>query len=127
MTSFACDCSCYADDYEHAEVSIEDIVKARKEHICCECREVIIIGEKYERAKLLYDGSWSVYDTCLPCARIRSDYCPHGWIYGSLVDMLLECLGFDYRYPPPPDDDENSKTGVPCEKEETHRLVTPVE
>lgn len=62
------------------------IVKARKLHKCCECRQPIETGTHYHRADGLWDGEVSTFKTCLECKR--------------LIDFILakypnecECLG----------------------------------
>lgn len=56
------------------ELYSEKMVKARKSHKCCECRNLIHKGETYQLAKGLWDGSFSAYRTCAACATIRADY-----------------------------------------------------
>lgn len=90
-------CSCVCDtDYDCADVSSTKIIKARKEHVCCECGETINSGEKYEYASGLWDGSWSHYKTCEICLRIRDEVCCGGWIFGELRDVIWEAFGLDY-------------------------------
>lgn len=91
---YGCDCSCDYDDGEHPAVHTEQVVRARKTHVCCECGEEIKVGEQYERAKGLWDGSWGTYTTCIPCMRIRDDLCSC-FIYGHLRETVWDCLGID--------------------------------
>jgi hypothetical protein len=100
-----CDCSVH--DYDSAQLYIDKIVKARKEHKCCECREPIKKGEKYESVKMLYEGDWSAYKTCISCLRIRRDYCPNGWMFEFLEETIHECLGFWYTEDPNDWDDDD--------------------
>ena len=92
-----CDCSI---DVCGEDIPIIDnikIRKARKEHKCVECDEVIKIGEKYQSANNLYRGDgWIKFATCLPCATIREDFCCTGFYYGELADHLWDCLGFSH-------------------------------
>lgn len=97
MTS--CDCSLATNDFDGPTFSKTKIVKARKRHRCCECDEYIQPGKQYERTSGVWDGDFSTFATCLPCMRIRKQYCPHGWIYGELRDTLKECLDIDYLDP----------------------------
>lgn len=97
MTS--CDCSLATNDFDGPAFTETKIVKARKQHLCCECQEYIEPGKQYECTSGLWDGSFSRFATCLPCMRIRKHYCPHGWIYGELRNTLIECLDFDYLDP----------------------------
>ena len=47
-------------------------VRARKQHRCCECRISIKAGETYSRVEGLWDGQFSTYKTCTPCAEFRN-------------------------------------------------------
>ena len=40
---------------------------ARKEYKCCECKCLILKGEKYFKAKGLWEGKWSTYLQHLKC------------------------------------------------------------
>lgn len=62
------------------------IVKARKPAVCCECRETIEPGERYEMVSGKWDGEWSSFKTCLPCKEIREAFCCEGWTYMTLWD-----------------------------------------
>ena len=93
MTTF--NCSCHADDA--AEILDEKIHCAVKEHKCCECGGIIQPGDHYEKAECMQNGRRRYYKTCLPCRRVRQNYCPDGWIYGRLFKQIMDCLGFDYR------------------------------
>ena len=44
---------------------------ASKNHTCCECRNTIKCGERYQYIKGLWDGTWAAYKTCEPCADLR--------------------------------------------------------
>lgn len=57
-------CSC---DGESADVYRSKIVKARKQHICNECKEVINVGEEYKYISYLMDGDWSHLKICEFC------------------------------------------------------------
>lgn len=100
-----CDCSCDCD--EMPRVERDTVRKARKEHQCCECLEPIVPGERYQEHKGIdYDGDPFLYRTCLPCQRIRQQYCPSGWYVGGLADQIEECIGWDYREHPPDEEDD---------------------
>jgi len=76
--------------------SRNEIRKARKQHVCCECRATIEPGQRYEYAVGKYEdgGMWTA-KTCMTCRRIRRDFCK-SWTYGGLREALWECLGIDY-------------------------------
>lgn len=89
-------CDCSIDDYDGPTISSCKLVKARRQHTCCECGDPIQPGQTYELVKGLWDGRWDTFKTCIGCTRIREDLCPHGWLHGGLAEQVQECLGFDY-------------------------------
>lgn len=95
MADIGCTCTCEMGD-GHCDVYESDTPVARKEHWCCECGEVIKVGERYERVALLYDGAWSHHKTCLICRRIAVDLVQGPCCHEGLRETIYECLGFDY-------------------------------
>ncbi len=96
--TITCDCSCDIGDIgEHPEFYTESIVKARKDHKCCECGEIISKGQKYHRVAGKWDGEMLTFKTCIICTRIRDDYCKNGFVFGELGEAFYNCMGFDYR------------------------------
>ena len=89
-------CVCGDYDGEPADFYVTRMVRARKAHICVECREEVAPGEKYERTSGKWNGSMDIIRTCVLCLRIRDDLCPNGWVYGMLREAIWECLGTDY-------------------------------
>lgn len=72
--------------------------KARKAHVCDECREPIPAGDRYEKVTGIWDGSPSTYKTCLPCVDVREHFsCGRGWIYGQLWSDLRDNFFPDMR------------------------------
>lgn len=97
----SCDCSINPYDYDGApECSRTHWRKARKQHKCCECRLPIEPGDRYQYISGVWDGRPDSFKTCAPCAQIRTEYCPDGYIFGELRQTLWECLEIDYLYPP---------------------------
>jgi len=96
----SCDCSMDTDNCGLTELYNSSFPKARKKHMCCECREVIKVGETYERVSGKWDGIFMEFKTCLACVRIREHYCPNGFVFESLKEQLMQCLGFDYTEVP---------------------------
>lgn len=47
---------------------------ARKDHRCCECREIIGKGQRYEYLSGVWDGSPASFKTCLSCVEIRQHF-----------------------------------------------------
>lgn len=78
---------------------------AHKEHMCCECRQIIKPGQKYERDATVFEGDFAVYKTCIPCLNVRHSMLPCGFYYGSLWDDIHQeyCHGHDED-----DDDEDN-------------------
>ncbi len=86
----------YVGDYDAPAVHCDRLVRARKEHKCCECGDTIRAGLLYEYTTGLWDGFWSTYKTCARCVNIRNDYF-RGWVYTQMVEDFQEAHGFDYR------------------------------
>jgi len=90
-----CDCSIDFGDYP--EFYREEYPKARKTYRCCECGENIEPGQKYHKVVGKWDGDFEIYRTCMTCYHIRKDYCPNGFIFGELAEVVYECLGVKLR------------------------------
>lgn len=85
------ECCCSSYDGDAPEFLTEKIVKARKEHKCCECGEKINKGEQYEKVIGKWDSGIDTIKTCLVCKTIREDlFC--SWNYGMLKEDLWECF-----------------------------------
>jgi len=97
-------CDCSVDDYDPPRCYLETVRTARKDHSCCECGKQIKTGEKYEEVTGIWDGHPDRHRTCIICVRIRSHYCPNGFLFGELRETLFECLGFNYTEVPEEDE-----------------------
>lgn len=86
-------CSCDFDDARPLSPCAVKIVKARKEHMCDECEETIKPGEQYESIRGKCEEGWIEHKTCIPCQRIRKNFCAP---LGCLKDELEAALGFNY-------------------------------
>jgi hypothetical protein len=64
-------CYCEWGGGEDAEFCTVSTVTARVQHKCCECRDVIRPGERYERTAGRWDGRMATFKTCDYCARLR--------------------------------------------------------
>lgn len=53
------------------EAFVRKMVRARKEHRCCECGNIIQKGWLYERISGIWDGRPSRFKTCIYCMCIR--------------------------------------------------------
>ena len=116
MTDMGGSCSCDWEGGCSSDFWVPWIVKARKVHRCCECREAILPGEKYERIGGKSDGEMFTVKTCLPCAGIRRDFVPCLW-FGDLRDDMWKLYGFDYltneHNPRSMVDDDDKKRNYP--------------
>lgn len=75
--------------------------KARKHHKCCECREIINVGDQYQYSSGVWDGQGASFKQCLDCLQIMEgaslmpDYDPPAfedlreWFFGFM------CIGFE--------------------------------
>lgn len=63
---------------------------ARKPHRCCECKETIQPGTRYERFAGKWDGEVRAYVTCLECREIRASLCCDGFIFGDLWEGVRD-------------------------------------
>ena len=100
-------CSC---DYIYEcapDVYRKQFRTAAKEHRCCECGDKIPKGQRYEYVTALYDGSWSVFKTCLPCAALAMDLGCR--MHEGLVDQFFDRFNWDYREDPADWDDEEDE------------------
>lgn len=82
---------------EPAELYEATTPTARKPHTCCECRETIPVGARYEHVKAMWDGSWGTYKTCLSCVEIRNHFGCEGWLFEHLWFDLEENLFPDMK------------------------------
>lgn len=90
MAEMMC-CPLSNDDADGPECHTEQVVTARKPHVCYECGEAIPIGTRYEKVTGIWDRRPSTYKTCLSCVEIRNHFaCRSGWIYGEVWSQLEE-------------------------------------
>lgn len=90
MEAGDCGVCIYSEGDDNAAFCDARVVTARKPHRCCECRETIPVGERYERTAGKWDGTVSTFCTCLVCAEIRSAFCCDGWTYTMLWEEAEE-------------------------------------
>lgn len=57
---------CYYSDSQIAFYS-ERFPKARKQHKCCECKQPIVLGERYRVVFGKWDGEVDTFKTCQRC------------------------------------------------------------
>lgn len=84
-------CACYSDGPAPDFMTVRT-VKARKPHKCCECGDIIMRGQSYEKITGLWDGEIETFKTCLPCSSIRRDYAPCSY-FMELDEAIANALG----------------------------------
>jgi len=88
MTNCAC---VYVGENDGPQFFSEKTVKARKAHICGECRCEIKAGQEYEHVS----GLWEDFErqkTCLDCVAIRDSLFCDGFSYGFVFEDLREAI-----------------------------------
>jgi len=88
-------CSCVDIDHDSLPSFIrEQLVRARKQHYCGECRRVIEPGEEYEYVFGVWEGESNVHKTCSDCLSIRDEYFVENgsirWFWMMLRGVLLK-------------------------------------
>lgn len=92
-------CVLSGEDADPAEFSNREIVKARKEHVCCECGGVIPKGSRYERTAGKWDGEFAAYSTCELCVEVRMHFsCDGSYLIGETWERLREDLFHRLRF-----------------------------
>jgi hypothetical protein len=88
-------------DSERADVFEISYPKAIKNHVCCECKRIIKIGEKYQLCKGLWVGEWETFKICLSCVELR-DKLTAEELYGdgpAFTYLREYCLDSDIPFP----------------------------
>lgn len=87
------DCFC---DYDPAEVYERCDRKARKQHLCDECRRKINPGEKYENVFGVWEGRADTFKTCSHCLDLRRWTEAHVpcvcWSHGNLIEDCADTI-----------------------------------
>ena len=75
--------------------------KARKQHVCCECRGTIVVGETYHYHHGVWDGEGHSYKVCVDCDALR-DQCDLGSHQDECTpfESLVESVDALYRHEP---------------------------
>jgi hypothetical protein len=90
MEAALCSCDVMFDDLPYPEFVRERHPVAAKEHRCCECGDMIRVGERYQYITGKWDGDFVSFKTCSVCECIRGDYCAP---FTMLDETLREYLG----------------------------------
>jgi hypothetical protein len=75
------------------------IIKARKIHICSECKREINPKERYEFISGVYDGVFTEYKTCMDCVSLKDSFFGSYYftrIWEDFIENMDDC---DWRVP----------------------------
>lgn len=99
------DCACIDhEDYGEGTFLGTEWRRARKEHKCGECGDIIKVGDRYERAGWIdgygKGGQFASLKACEACAQIREvAYCGGTRWYGTLWEDISDYDLINGRYP----------------------------
>lgn len=85
------DCSCtVSSDYYNDGCSwgVREVMKARKDHVCCECYKTIKTGSSYFYHNCFGDGTISNHKVCQDCQTVIWQFFSDGWIFGNIWEQL---------------------------------------
>jgi hypothetical protein len=89
MSDGYCDMAIGGDyDGDAAAFYVEKVVKARKPHVCDECRESIAVGATYRRVVGKWGDELSTYRFCGPCDEICQEFSDGARSFGVLWDEI---------------------------------------
>lgn len=77
---------------EYNEFFSQRIYRARKEYKCCECRETIKPGTRYEYSAGKSMGMLFDERTCLTCKEVREAFVCGGYIFGELWETIEQAM-----------------------------------
>lgn len=85
--------------HELPDVYRSSFVKARKQYKCCECGDLIAVGETYQKADGLWDGIFRTFHTCESCSqvwlRLQEEDVVECFVHGKLSETISDCDLFD--------------------------------
>jgi hypothetical protein len=77
----SCEIDVYEGDCEPASLFKQNTRKARKIHVCTECKRDIQVSEMYEHVSYLFEGKFWQDKTCSDCLSAMAQFYPHGGYY----------------------------------------------
>ena len=84
---------CIDHDYDDENAFYRETTPtARTPHTCCECRAVIPVGARYERAAGKSGGGVWTATSCARCAEIRHAFVCGGFRFGDLWESIEESI-----------------------------------
>ena len=90
------DCSCVysGGDNDYTEAYVAHNRKARKDHRCYECGELIKRGEIYEEVTGIWDGRPDRFRTCRACLSVREALFCKSWCHGGIWEDLYNHIDY---------------------------------
>jgi len=73
---------------EYCETVREEHHKAKKRHICGECRELILPGDKYFAMGYDQNGKINNHNVCCDCDSVVKVFFKGYWVYGFIWEDL---------------------------------------
>ena len=94
------ECYCEPAEGESCDLWCETWRRARKEHKCCECKEIINPGDRYAYTFLIFEGEPHTFKRCSFCAEevarlLRDNDHMNGLVPGELACALVAELRGD--------------------------------
>ena len=85
-------CACVYVDLDYSPPSFHNakLQKARKIHVCGECRRKIQPFEEYEYVAGMWDNYFETYKTCADCLSIRREFFCDSYLYEFIKESLWE-------------------------------------
>ena len=75
---------------EYCETVREEYHKAKKRHICGECRELILPGDKYFAIGYAQNGKINNHKICCDCESVAKTFFGGAWTYCCLWEDLWD-------------------------------------
>ncbi len=87
----SCQDICVVMDYDgYNDFSRSKMRRAAKPHACCECYDVIRVGDSHEYVAGKSEGDFWDARTCAPCAEIRKAFVCDSWVISTLWEEIRD-------------------------------------
>jgi len=101
------ECSCtVGDDYDGDEGmkwGVREVMRAGKDHKCCECREIIKKGSPYFYHTLFGDSHIENMKICNDCQSVIWQFFSSGWMFETIWDTLGDYICYNWESDLPSD------------------------
>ena len=77
-------------DLDMPSFSNNVIRRAAKPHVCEECGDAILKGDRYEYASGMWDGEFMAFKTCLVCVEVRTAFTCGGYAITQLWENMRD-------------------------------------